>query len=125
MPSLIVVEGKDQGRHFPLAQPLVSLGRDDTCTFQILDDQVSRKHLQIRLDAPSGRHRAGDYRSANGVFVNGTKLVVDTTLGDGDHIRIGGTTLVYLAGEHADAAAALAAAKKQGEWKRITLKQND
>jgi pSer/pThr/pTyr-binding forkhead associated (FHA) protein len=99
----------------------VSVGRDDTCTFQVLDAQVSRKHLQVTLDAALGKHIAGDYRSAHGVFINGKQIVLDTPLNDGDRIRIGQTTLVYLAADHADAPTALAAAKKKGEWKRETL----
>ncbi len=121
MASLVVVDGPGQTAHFPLTLPLVSVGRDDTCTFQVLDPLVSRKHLQVKLDARLGRHVAGDYRSAHGVFVNDKQIVLDVVLNDGDRIRIGQTTLIYLALDHADAPAALAAAKKKGEWKKITL----
>lgn len=121
MASLVVIEGVGQGAHFPLTVPLVSIGRDDACTLQILDALVSRKHLQIRLDAATGKHIAGDYRSAHGVFVNNRQIVLDTPLNDGDKIRIGQTTLMYLAADHPDAPAALAAAKKKGEWQRETL----
>ena len=121
MASLVVIEGPGQGIHFPLTEPLVSVGRDDTCTFQVLDALVSRKHLQVRLDVTSGKHVAGDYRSAHGVFVNDKQIVLDTVLNDGDRIRIGQTTLMYLAVDHPDGPSALAAAKKKGEWKRTTL----
>lgn len=121
MASLVVIEGSGQGSHFPLVEPLVSIGRDDTCTFQVLDATVSRKHLQVRLDTALGVHVAGDYRSAHGVFVNDKQIDLDTPLKDGDKIRIGQTTLMYLAEDHPDAPAALAAAKKKGEWKRSTL----
>ncbi len=121
MASLVVIEGLGEGSHFPLTEPLVSIGRDDTCTFQVLDSLVSRKHLQVRLDATLGKHVAGDYRSANGVFLNGKQIVLDTALKNGDKIRIGQTTLMYLTEDHADAPAALAAAKKLGEWKRSTM----
>ena len=121
MASLVVIEGPGQGVHFPLTEPLVSVGRDDTCTFQVLDALVSRKHLQVRLDAATGKHVAGDYRSAHGVFVNNKQILLDTVLNDGDRIRIGQTTLMYLAVDHPDAPSALAAAKKKGEWKRTTL----
>ena len=121
MASLVVIEGPGQGVQFPLTEPLVSVGRDDTCTFQVLDALVSRKHLQVRLDAASGKHVAGDYRSAHGVFVNDKQIVLDTVLHDGDRIRIGQTTLMYLVVDHPDAPSAMAAAKKKGEWKRTTL----
>ncbi|MFO0826862.1 MAG: FHA domain-containing protein [Phycisphaerales bacterium] len=121
MASLVVIEGPAQGAHFPLNQPLVSIGRDDTCTYQVLDPLVSRQHLQIRLDATLGAHIAADYRSAHGVFINEKQILLDTRLNDGDRIRIGRTTLIYLAVDHPDAPTALAAAKKKDEWKRSTV----
>lgn len=121
MASLVIVEGVGQGSQLSLTEPLVSVGRDETCTFQILDPLVSRKHLQVRLDATHGKHVAGDYRSAHGVFVNDKRIVLDVALNDGDKIKIGNTTLMYLVEDHADAPAAMAAAKKKGEWKRTTL----
>jgi pSer/pThr/pTyr-binding forkhead associated (FHA) protein len=125
MPSLVVIEGQSQGKHFPLAQALISVGRDDTCTFQILDTQVSRKHLQVRLDQKSGRHFAGDYRSANGVFINGHLMNLETPLNDGDSIRIGQTTLIYLADDTLDPKSALEVARKKDEWKRSTIMQRE
>ncbi len=121
MASLVVIEGPSQGAHFPLALEAVSIGREDTCTFQVLDPHVSRTHLRVWLDAGHGKHVAGDYRSGNGVFINDKQILLDTVLNDGDKIRIGQSTLMYLALDHADAPAAIAAAKKKGEWKRSTL----
>src|SRR5262245_32597738 len=126
MATLVVVEGEPRNGCFRLAEALVSVGRDDVCTVQILDQSVSRKHLQIRYEAKDKRHYAGDYRSANGVFVNGRQITSDVPLADGDCIRIGGTTLAYLADDHADgAAAAEAARRKTGEWKRSTIMKRD
>lgn len=121
MASLVVIDGPSQGAHFPLPATAVSIGRDDTCTFQILDPQVSRTHLRVWLDAANGKHVAGDYRSGNGVFVNGKQALLDTVLNDGDKIQIGQSTMMYLATDHPDAPSAAAAAKKKGEWKRSTL----
>lgn len=121
MASLVIVEGVDLGRLIPITDSLVSIGRDDTCTFQILDPLVSRKHLQIRFDSNFKSHVAGDYRSAHGVFVNNKQIVLDTPLLDGDKIRIGNTTLMYLVEDHPDAPSAAAAAKKKDEWKRTTM----
>lgn len=121
MASLVVMKGSSPGAHYPLSQTLVSVGRDSECNVQILDAMVSRKHLQIRFDEAAGKHVAGDYRSAHGVFVNGRKIVIDTPLNDGDKIMIGNTTLMYLVTDYADAPSAAAAAKKKDEWKRTTL----
>lgn len=125
MPTLTVIQGPAEGAHFSLTEPLVSVGRDDTCTIQILDPFVSRKHLQIRLDSKLGKHVASDYRSAHGVFVNDKQILVDTPLKDGDRIRIGNTAFMYLEADFTDATAAQAAAKKKGEWKRTTLLGNE
>lgn len=122
MASLVVIEGPGQGAHYPLTAPLVSVGRDDTCTIQVLDPLVSRKHLQIRMDPTLGKHVAADYRSVHGVFLNDKQILLDTMLSEGDRIKIGQTTLMYLGADHPDAASAVAAAnKKKGEWKRSTL----
>lgn len=115
------MDGPSAGAHFPLTQPAVSIGREDTCTFQVLDPQVSRTHLRVWWDAALGKHVAGDYRSGNGVFVNDKQIILDTVLSDGDKIRIGQSTLTYLTANHPDAPGAIAAAKKKGEWKRATL----
>jgi pSer/pThr/pTyr-binding forkhead associated (FHA) protein len=121
MASLVVMDGQGQGGHFPIVAPLISIGRDDTCTYQVVDDLVSRTHLQVRLDPATGKHVAADYRSANGVYVNGKQVLEPAVLADGDKIRIGQTTLLYLEQDHPDAQSAVAAAKKKGEWKRSTL----
>lgn len=121
MATLVVIEGPSEGTHFPLGDGPVSIGREDTCTFQILDPRVSRTHLRVWKDANHGKHVAGDYRSGNGVYVNDTQIVLDTVLNDGDKIRIGQSTLMYLAVDYPDSSSAVAAAKKKGEWKRSTM----
>lgn len=121
MASLVIVEGVDLGRLIPISDAMISIGRDDSCNFQILDPLVSRKHLQVRFDPQFNRHVAGDYRSAHGVFVNNKQIVIDTPLLDGDKVRIGNTTLMYLAEDHPDAPSAAEAAKKKDEWKRTTM----
>ncbi|MGH7243474.1 MAG: FHA domain-containing protein [Phycisphaerales bacterium] len=121
MPSLVITYGKAIGDHFHLVEPIISIGRDDDCTIQVLDEKVSRKHLQIRFDAATNVHYAGDYRSANGVFVNGKQILIDVALNDADRIRIGDTILIYFAADFPDKAAAHAAVKKAGEWAKDTL----
>jgi pSer/pThr/pTyr-binding forkhead associated (FHA) protein len=121
MATLVVIEGPTKGSHFPLTQSLVSIGRDDFCHFQVLDPRVSRTHLQVRYDQARKTHIAADYRSAHGVAVNGSTITSDTPLLDGDRIKIGDTTLMYLAADCADASAAIEAARKKDEWKRSTL----
>jgi pSer/pThr/pTyr-binding forkhead associated (FHA) protein len=122
MASLVFTEGPLKGTLFPLdPHHLISIGRDEDCTIQVLDPLVSRHHVQVRLDAASGRHVAADYRSANGVVVNGKRIVADAPLADGDAIRIGSTTIVYAASNFPDADTAMLSMRKRGEWKRSTL----
>ena len=122
MASLLIGTLDQQERYFPLeSHRLVMIGRDDECTFQVLDDQLSRRHLQIRFEPDETKHYAADYRSANGVFVNGDRIVEDKALADGDAIKIGNTNIVYLSDDHGSAQEARESLRKKGEWKRSTL----
>lgn len=121
MASLVVTHANAIGDHFKLAETLTSVGRDDDCTIQVLDEKVSRKHLQVRFEPSTKLYYAGDYRSANGVFVNGQRLLSDVALNDGDRIRIGDTILLYFAADFPDRDSAHAAVKKAGEWARDTM----
>lgn len=125
MATLFVTGGTDVGRCCRLGgSRLVSIGRDDQCSFQILDDHVSRRHLQIRRHAERGGHWAVDMRSANGVFVNGDRLVEDRLLADGDLIQIGGTSLRYTKQDFPDDQTAIVHYKKTDEWKKDTAFQS-
>ncbi len=122
MASLLIRHPDLDDRFFPLGQhQIVLVGRDDQCTVQVLDDQISRRHFQIHLDATKARHLVHDYESANGVYVNGRRVMEDTTLSDGDRIRAGRTTLVYLVDDHDDITQAQDALRKMDEWKRDTV----
>lgn len=120
MACLIVVEGPATGQHFALGpHNVVAIGRDEDCTFQIVDPHVSRQHLQIRT--ASNGHLAADYRSANGVIVNEKKIVGEVALADGDLIRIGSSAIVYSKMDYPTAEAAMKSVKQRGEWKRTTI----
>ncbi len=122
MASLLIRHPDLDDRFFPLGQHhIVLIGRDDQCTVQILDDQVSRRHFQIRLDETQTRHLVHDYESANGVYVNGRRVMEDMPLADGDRIRAGRTTIVYLQDDHDDITQAQDALRKMDEWKRSTV----
>ena len=122
MASLLIGTSGREERYFPLeSHRLVMIGRDDKCTVQVLDDQVSRQHLQIRFEPAEDKYYAADYRSANGVLVNGDRIVEDKALADGDAIQIGNTKIVFLRDDHASAQEAHDALRKIDEWKRSTL----
>ena len=73
MATLVVISGPCEGQKFALEEHrLAMVGRDHSCTFQVLDRRVSRYHLQIKgLD---DGHAALDFESSNGVYVNGKRL---------------------------------------------------
>ncbi|MBS0192208.1 MAG: FHA domain-containing protein [Phycisphaerales bacterium] len=124
MASLVISHGAAIGENYKLAEGITSVGRDDDCTIQVLDERVSRKHLQIRFDELTRTFVAGDYRSANGVFINEKQILADVVLNDGDRIRIGDTNLIFFLADFPDKASAHAAVKKAGEWAKDTLTQS-
>lgn len=122
MAMLLVTGGQLHGELFRIPDgKMVTIGRDDECTIQVLDKAVSRKHMQIRCDAQTGMHIASDYRSANGILVDGKRVVGDVELVDGQTIELGSTKIVYLEADHSDAKTALDHHASRHEWKRDTM----
>lgn len=93
MPKLVVISGPDQGKEFPLTMPQIAIGRHSGNPIVLQDNQISRRHLQLRA-TPEGRHELTDLGSGNGTLVNDI-LVTRQLLHPGDRIRLGGTILLY------------------------------
>jgi pSer/pThr/pTyr-binding forkhead associated (FHA) protein len=116
MATLIVTEGPGTGQRFALARHhLVMIGRDASCTIQLVDPQLSRNHLQIELVEAENRHYALDFNSKNGVVINGQKIDKRTPLRDCDVIQIGDCSLVYTTDDSADAQQVRDSAKRYGQ----------
>jgi pSer/pThr/pTyr-binding forkhead associated (FHA) protein len=121
MATIVVTAGPNEGKSFPLnVSRLVSVGRDDQCNIQLVDEQVSRRHLQIRFDAGEDQHYAVDMRSANGVFVNGARVTEERPLDEGDVILVGQSELRYTRDDVDDIDLAMEQYRKKDEWKRGT-----
>jgi len=120
MASLIVTSGKQEGDYYPLGRRTNVIGRDEALFIQILDNMVSRKHLQIRFDQNANRYFAYDMKSRNGVYVNNHKIEDETPLKDGDVILIGLTSLLFADKDFKDKDSALQHYKKVGERMRVT-----
>ena len=92
MPQIRVKNGPCKGRTCQIGGTPVTIGRDPSCTLQIIDKGVSRNHAEI--------YRVGemyfirDVGSRNGTFVNDDQIQ-EELLREGDIVRIGGTTLVF------------------------------
>jgi pSer/pThr/pTyr-binding forkhead associated (FHA) protein len=89
------------GKRYELKADHVRIGRDRINDIALADDpKVSRSHAEIQM---RGSQRfLVDLKSRNGTIVNNRRLSVHP-LCDGDHIRLGDTTLTYLAGLDANA----------------------
>ncbi len=89
-PGTIVMPSGDR---IELSDDKNLIGRLDDCTVKISDGNTSRHHAQI--------HRAGsgfiitDLGSTNGTYVNGTRLMADHRLADGDIVTVGSVSLRF------------------------------
>lgn len=121
MPSLIVISGKNEGEYYPFSSRTMVIGRDEACTIQLLDELISRKHLQIRFDANRNCHLAQDMKSANGVVINGRHIESETVLNDYDEIELGKTKLVFQVQADKDRESAFDRYHQRGERGKSTL----
>ena len=116
MATLVVIEGPAKDHKFGLAEhKLVMIGRDASCTIQIVDQELSRYHVQIARDPDDGHHYVLDHKSRNGVFVNGMQVKDRRVLGNGDIIKVGASKIVYSTDDSVDAEHILASLKRFGE----------
>ena len=120
MASLFIISGDQKGNYYPLGVRTNVVGRDEALPIQVLDNLVSRKHLQIRYDKQRSPYPALDMRSKHGVSINERKITEETVLADGDEIVIGQTTLLFTMKDFEDWESALSHFKKVGERMRPT-----
>jgi DNA-binding NtrC family response regulator len=109
---LVVVEGPDVGREFPLPLRGGGIGRGDDMTVALGDPSVSRHHASLEL--VEGRFVLVDAGSRNRTRVNGDEIVRHL-LDDGDEIAVGKTRMVFLPGEGG------VALVRQGTPSRVTM----
>ena len=120
MACLIVMSGPQEGECYRLDEDTTVVGRAETNPVQILDEKVSRKHMKIQFDQEKQQYRVCDMRSMSGVLVNGKKIDREIVLTDGEQIRIGETTLLFMADDFKDGETALWHYRRSGEWGRRT-----
>jgi pSer/pThr/pTyr-binding forkhead associated (FHA) protein len=121
MASILVMSGTQKGNYYPLGRRTNVVGRDEGAPIQILDEHISRKHMQIRFDAEKNQFYALDMKSKHGVFINGGKIHDETILTDEDQIHIGQTDLLFTEKDFPDRESALSHFKKVGERIRATI----
>ena len=92
MPLLIITTGEKEGTTVPIADEVLTIGREEQLSLCIEGQGVSRRHAEI--------FRIGDLvflrdlGSTNGTFLNGEQ-VQEETLQAGDEIRIGQTVMKF------------------------------
>ena len=121
MASILVVTGPNQGDYFPLGHRVIVVGRDEGCPIQIVDERVSRKHVQIRFDQADDRYHALDMKSGNGTLVNDRRISEAVSLADGDVIAIGVSELMFMAVDFPDRETAFEHYRKRGERTKSTV----
>ena len=121
MASLIVTSGSNVGNYYPLGHRTNVIGRDEAVPIQLIDEHISRKHLQIRYEKEKDQYLALDMKSRHGVFINGNRIQNELPLADNDKIDLGNVTLLFTTKDFTDRASALAYHKKVGERARGTL----
>jgi len=76
----------------------VSIGRASECSIPIKDRYLSRKHAELVV--VEGHWVLKDCGSANGTYLNGSRVDRDYALKTGDRIRLGDTELLFESSEH-------------------------
>ncbi len=80
--KLLVIKGAQKGKIIPLADTVISIGREVDNSFVINEAGVSRHHCQL---SPIGREWfVEDCKSVNGVLLNGEKISQGSPLRVGD-----------------------------------------
>jgi signal transduction histidine kinase len=93
LPSLFVIQGRDQGTRFRLDDDTtVTIGRGTTNSVQLHDTEVSREHAE--LSRRGDKFLLRDLGSSNGTFLNG-KQIRESELASGDQVQLGRTLLLY------------------------------
>jgi hypothetical protein len=77
------------GQRIPLGDRPVTIGRMSECTVPLNDQNVSRRHAEIRPGR--GAYVVNDLGSTNGTMVNGTRIAGEQRLADGDILSFGST----------------------------------
>ncbi len=101
MPRLRVKNGPSKGMTFEIGEQPLLIGRDQSCSIQIMDKGASRQHAEVFRIGEMCFIR--DLESRNGTFVNDARLD-EELLREGDRIQIGATILVFESSEAPKAA---------------------
>jgi len=94
--ELVAVEGPDQGKHFKLTKPKVTIGRPGSRQNDVTlaDDTVSREQARIVFDRADNSFTLFNEGETNLARVNGAS-VESAVLRENDIVQFGATTLRF------------------------------
>lgn len=93
---LVEIAGGDAQRRTPRRvhlSPRTTVGREEDNDICLLDTMLSRHHAEFQLR--HGVVHIVDLASTNGTYVNGTRVVGECSLKDGDVVNMGSSSLVF------------------------------
>ena len=82
-------------RTFVLSNGDNIIGRDPSCNVWLDDPDVSRRHARIRIDSAQRSAVLDDLDSTNGTLLGRSRVKSETSLTDGDVIRVGPVELKF------------------------------
>lgn len=85
--SLVVTQGKPEGKEIPIRLTQFLIGRDPECHLRPGSPLVSKRHAAILVR--DGKVYLRDFDSTNGTLVNKNALKGEVELKDGDEVTIG------------------------------------
>src|SRR5262245_59329412 len=86
--KLLVVQGRPPGKSISFPPGEYVFGRGAECHVRPISDWVSRQHCLLRV-SPEGSLSVSDLGSRNGTLVNGVRILLETTLKNGDQLQVG------------------------------------
>jgi len=94
LPSLFVIQGRNRGTRYDLPgnEGAMIIGREAGNFVQLDDNEVSRRHAELRRVGQS--LVVGDLDSSNGTWLN-DRRIERAELATGDRIQVGRTVLLY------------------------------
>ena len=91
--KLIAQAGPSVGMDFPLTKAVITIGRGSDNDIVLSDEQVSRRHAEIRRQ--DDNFIITDLNSTNGTFVNELRIQKAQSLQHGDRIDIGTSSFLF------------------------------
>ncbi len=85
--SLVVLEGKTQGKEIPIRLAQFVIGRDPQCHLRPISPLISKRHCAVLIRDDKAYLR--DFESTNGSAVNQKPVKGEVEIHDGDFLRIG------------------------------------